>query len=248
MRLRGDPGLVGFSRRVSHLFAYDANGRLVSGVGCRGERGPRYYLGRTAQGNVWRFGAGLPPSLVIDLARWSAQERPLEVKPLARLEPPPDPERWPYLMERLADHRPTDCFATCPVLVPPETPPGVGISRGRVVRFHAVEGPLLDPIFAASAAAVASGAACFVKLFEGEILASCHTKRLDSGGYAELAVLTRGEDRGRGYAREVVQAWADFIRSQGGFPVARPSWQDRAFLKLARRSFFRFWGEDRWVF
>jgi hypothetical protein len=77
--------------RVDALFASDARGRLLHPrwPGGEAEQPPRFVLGRTRHGHLWRFAADVPPACVAEIARLAALERvdrPLEAPP-ERLEP-----------------------------------------------------------------------------------------------------------------------------------------------------------------
>src|SRR5437867_11302638 len=52
---------------VEALFTHDANLRIRSVNEPNGGNAPRFFLGRTAEGNIWRFHSDLPKPLVKEL-------------------------------------------------------------------------------------------------------------------------------------------------------------------------------------
>ena len=51
---------------VNCLYTHDENGRIlfINEPDCQTVPAPRLFLGRTPEGNIWRFRAGLPDEIV----------------------------------------------------------------------------------------------------------------------------------------------------------------------------------------
>jgi hypothetical protein len=78
-------------------FAYDAVGRVVA---CRNDGVmPRFVLGRSAEGCVWRFAASLDGELVVQVARLAGREPGF---PIGQDPPHPPPERL-VMIERILE-------------------------------------------------------------------------------------------------------------------------------------------------
>ncbi|HPG24493.1 MAG: hypothetical protein H6748_05125 [Spirochaetaceae bacterium] len=90
-------GLDAVLRRMEMDYEYDADGRIVAVRG--GGETPRFVLGRSVEGCVWRFARGLDEACVIRVARLAAREPgfPFDGAGSAR---PAEPERW-VMIERV---------------------------------------------------------------------------------------------------------------------------------------------------
>src|SRR3954447_1871279 len=60
--------------QAATLYRHDAAGRLLTVNESRGEPASRLFVGRTTEGNLWRFPHDLPDALVRDLARFRISE------------------------------------------------------------------------------------------------------------------------------------------------------------------------------
>src|SRR5215510_7343735 len=66
-------------KRINALYRYDSRGRLVSINQWNGGVAPRFYLMRTAESVICRFGADLPDDLVSRLEELSARKPPADL-------------------------------------------------------------------------------------------------------------------------------------------------------------------------
>ena len=79
-------------------FEYDDVGRIVGVASDSGGGGmPRFVLGRSQQGCIWRFPVGLDPAVVVQVAKLAGREPAFPSDSGQRLAPP---ERW-VMIERL---------------------------------------------------------------------------------------------------------------------------------------------------
>src|SRR3954469_19500794 len=76
--------------KANALFTHDAAGRILTSNESDPERAPRLFLGRTLEGNVWRFRDDLSPEVVSELERLCREEPPLA-----------DPRQRPVLFDAL---------------------------------------------------------------------------------------------------------------------------------------------------
>jgi len=101
-------GLHAVLETLSALYTMDGRGRLVGAHD--GGVLPRFVLGRSAEGCVWRFRADLPAALVVALARLAGRERGADFASAADGELPAPPERLGVMVRMLAaaaEARPT---------------------------------------------------------------------------------------------------------------------------------------------
>ncbi|MDH3684605.1 MAG: GNAT family N-acetyltransferase [Myxococcales bacterium] len=213
---------------VEALFVHDTNGRLVRPhqPGHEEQAPPRFFLGRTAHGNLWRFAAGLPDAQVIELARLAGAERssrPLEDGP-ERLEP------LRRCLEREADietayHGPAFRFPDLAARPDPE-PDLVTVTPDRTELLEANFASFLPtfPLGAPYVAAIESGAA----------VAICHSAT-GTGPAVDAGVETAPGWRRRGLGSRVVAAWARAVAAEGRLPLYSTWWDNSASLGIARR-------------
>ena len=92
-------------RHLRCLYVHDGEGRIHSTREPSSPRPPRFHLGRTTLGNLWRFRDDLPPSLVRGLSRLAGKEAALVGGwPEHGQPPPPPPERIESLRSLLREH------------------------------------------------------------------------------------------------------------------------------------------------
>lgn len=213
--------------QVRALYVHDGHGRLAAANAPPGDdpEPPLFFLGRTAHGNLWRFRAGLPDSLVRELARLAAAER-------VEIAPDRDPERLRPMLERVEAHVPVRAVWRGPAFRFPDALPHPGAvvalgpdDRSRVGDFRALSAalPWRLPAFAVEDA--------------GELVsvAYCATRPGADAPAVEAGVDTLPGSRGHGYATRAVAAWAAAVRRTGALPLYSTSFENRASRGVARR-------------
>lgn len=225
-----DLGLLNW--QVVTLFSLDSAGRLR----CVNEPGepeaPRFFLGRTTAGNVWRFRDDLPAEVVGALAA------------LARLEPVPhalEPEVT-YLgafRDVLEEHEPVRQVWSGPAYRFPETLP----PAPDTVRVTEGNAGVLEAGFPELRVNLAAVSPCVAVVQDAQAVAVCCSART-SAGAAEAGLETLAGFRGRGYAAAVVSGWAAAVREGGKTPLYSTSWDNRASRGVARRLGLTLYGTD----
>ena len=218
---------------VRALFTHDAGARLlfVNEPG-GGAPAPRLFLGRTRAGNLWRFRADLPDSLVEELEALCADE-PAGVESHGR---PRHVEAYVRSLETVAPvnrlwagpayHFTQDLEPSRPLLAVTET--NAEMLQGGFEELVA-ELPDYQP---------------FVALVEdGRAVSVCRSVRITRAAH-EAGVETLPDFRGKGYAQDVVAGWARSVRSMGAMPLYSTSWENTASQALAKKLRLVLYGDD----
>ena len=221
---------------VRALFTHASDSRLlfVNEPGGSASPAPRLFLGRTREGNIWRFRAGLPQKLVEQLNALCADEPPLITE---FNEPPRHLETYLRLLEK---HAPVQKPQTGPAyhfaenISPPSrsviavTEKNAEILRGGFEEFVA-ELPAWQP---------------FVALVEGSRAVSvCRSVRITDKAH-EAGVETLPDFRGKGCAREAAAEWALKVRAAGALPMYSTAWENVASQAVARKLNLNCYGVD----
>jgi hypothetical protein len=212
--------------QIDNLFTHDAAGRIVAINEPDGDPAPRFFFGRTGEGNTWRIRHDVPESIA-----WRLEEA-------AASEPVPDDFRKspvnldPILEALRLDREPAIGHHGPAFRFPGEIPVLDGASRitrtsvpllGRMVR----DLKQLERDFAQ----VEPWTAVVV---DGFAVATCFSS-MRSDRAAEARVDTLNEYRGRGYAPAVVAAWARAVRDSGRIPCYGTTWDNIASQAVARK-------------
>jgi RimJ/RimL family protein N-acetyltransferase len=215
------------------LFTHDARSRLlrVNEPG-GGAPAPRLFLGRTRAGNLWRFRADLPETLVAELEALCADE-PVGVE---LRDPPRHAGAYARLLGRHApvrgvwagpDYRFTEIAEPSAPLAA-VTEASAGVLRGGFEELVA-ELPDWQPFLAA--------------VVEGRAVSVCRSVRITPVAH-EAGVETLPDFRGRGYAADVVAGWARVVRSLGATPLYSTSWENTASQAVAKKLRLAPYGAD----
>jgi hypothetical protein len=227
--------LAWMALQVDALFESDAHGRLLRWRSPgSAEPPPRFFLGRTLHGQLWRFAAGLAPGLVRELARLAALER---------LDHPLDepPERLEFLRRRLAEHAPIERSWAGPAFrfpasasAPTTEPADADADADGLVLLTPDRVALLGDELPALAATLAARQPCVAATEGGRVVSACYVATR-SALAAEAGVETLPGFRGRGFATRAVAAWAAAVARAGLLPLYSTEWSNRASRALAQR-------------
>ena len=223
-------------RHLDALYTSDERGRLLRRREPNGESAPRFHLGRTRLGNLWRFRSDLATTAVRDLARLAGREAPL----------PPDfspPERTEAMRRVLSVHAPIEHTWCGPAFAFPESVP-VPAGAGEVVVLREGALELLGEEFARLRREIPWREPCIAIVEDGRAVCVCHAARRAPDGTIEAGIETLEGHRGRGLATRAAAAWAGAVRTAGGEPCYSTSWDNRASRRVAEKLGLRLYGED----
>lgn len=211
---------------VRALFTHDAESRLlfVNEPDNAVTPASRLFLGRTREGNIWRFRSDLPEKLCEELDVLCADEPPVNAE---FNEPPHHLETFVRLLESDA--------------------PVQSLSSGLAYRFIEYEMPS-NHVTAVTEDNPETLHGGFEKLIEelpswqpfvalvekNQAVSVCRSVRITSEAH-EAGVETLPEFRGNGYAKDVVSEWARLVRSNGATPLYSTSWENKASQAVAQK-------------
>jgi RimJ/RimL family protein N-acetyltransferase len=240
-----DPGLESSDPRVllriqvETLFTCDARGRMLRVNEPDGKPAPRFFLGRSASGKVWRFRHDIDEALVVVLEDACRAERAGE----KFLTPPYGVARYE---EILAGAAPVRHVSTGPVYRFPawkdwkERPED---GEGRGVLVTEANAHLLHPHLDAWLGDVPTRQPMVAVVVGGSAVSLCASVRIGTEAH-EAGVDTAPEFRGRGYAAVAVNAWARAVRELGVIPLYSTSWSNAASQAVARKLGLLRFGSD----
>jgi hypothetical protein len=212
---------------VEALFTLDHAGRLVAVNDPRGASAPRFFLGRTADGDVWRFRHDVDAALASDLDALSeSHPTGLEI------------DAAPFIA-RLGRDEPVRGTWAGPAFRFPTDPSG----EETAVRVTPDNASLLSPYLEDWRADVSAGVPMTVALDGGTAVAVCCSVRVTSQAH-EAGVETHPDFRRRGHAERAVRAWARVVREMDRLPLYSTSWDNAASRALAGKLGLILYGVD----
>lgn len=220
---------------IEALFTHDDRSRLlyVNEPTAAVRRAPRFFLGRTAEGAVWRFRADLPDDLVERLEAMCLDE-PMVDDLQAK------PRHFDEYVRLLEAHGPVQEIRMGPAYrfpdesAPPSARPisvtsqNIGVLQSKLAEW-VPDVPYCRPFLAI----VQDG--CGVSL--------CCSVRITAQAH-EAGVETLSTFRNRGYAAEVAAGWAAEVRKLGVIPLYSTSWDNAASQSVAKKLGLVTYGAD----
>jgi hypothetical protein len=243
---------------INTLFCFNAEGRLAAVNEIGEPPAPFFYMGRTQEGNFWRFRHDLPATLIDELERlcrtepvatdlahppqnYAAMRAAIgKYLPLAQQKEYRGPAYWiPEVKQseedsgRLVPAREGDAGA--PRISTAANVVLISESNSKLVQktFPWLIPLLLDKDVGPVAAAVVRGKAVCL----------CFCSRRPAQA-TEAGVETLPEYRGKGYATSTVAAWAAEVSRLGCIPLYGTSWDNLASQAVARKLGMVRYGED----
>jgi RimJ/RimL family protein N-acetyltransferase len=208
---------------VEALFTRDAAGRLVAVNEPGGAAAPRFFLGRTADGNAWWFRHDVDAILVNDLAALcESQPTALEVEAVPGIADP--------FIISLAREQPVRRTWAGPAFRFPSDLLGSEIA----VAVTPDNATLLSPYLEDWRKDVSEGVPMAVVLEDGRAVSLCSSVRVTPRAH-EAGVETHRDFRGRGHAARAVAVWARAVSEMGRTPLYSTSWENEASLALAKK-------------
>lgn len=220
-------------RHVQALFTHDDRGRLRLVNEPDGAEAPRFFLGRTVEGNVWRFRFDLPEGLAEQLEAVCLKEP-------AAGELQQEPAHFTGYLSLLEKHSSVRKFSMGPAYVFPDRV--VRPSR-EAVTVTSENTDVLRAGFEDWLPDVPYRRPFLAILHEGRAVSVCCSVRITSEAH-EVGVETLDAYRGRGYAADVVAQWANEVRSMGCTPLYSTSWENVSSQRVAKRLGLRQYGID----
>ena len=214
------------------LFNHDASGRITGSNEPIPAKAPRLYVGRSPEGNVWRFEEAVPDDVAARLDHVLRAE-----PPATDLEAPPRCRQ--QVTDLLASHAQVTTVSSGPAwLVPSNTPLSDGIATTSALSADQIKDA--DQLFASDLAPLLPYAAVVVN---GAVASLCSCSRI-TPDVAEAGLVTVEEHRGHGYAAAATAAWAAAVRATGRLPLYSTSWDNRASRRVAAKLGLRLYGAD----
>lgn len=219
-------------RQVETLFLLGDTGRLRCVNEPDEPEAPRFFLGRTKGGNLWRFRDDLSAEVV------QALEAVAKLEPVTHdLET--EVTYFAALRDVLKNHEPVRQVWSGPAYRFPET---FSLTSG-AVRITDANAAVLEGNFPELKANLSACEPCVAVIQDGQAVAVCCSARTSSGA-AEAGLETLGAFRGRGYAAAVVTGWAAAVKETGKTPLYSTSWDNEASKGVARRLGLILYGTD----
>jgi len=214
--------------QVDTLYTHDPRGRIRNVNEPGGDRAPRFFLGRTREGHIWRCRDDVAEGTVRELERLAFEE---PVRDNLRAEPR---NLNAFLATLRADRESASSewrYAGPAYRFPDELPPAT-VTRITRPSLHLLR---LMPWNLDETAREFEGYEPFMAVIEdGAAVSLCHSARLTDQA-AEAGVETLEAHRGHGHASAVVAGWADAIRASGRIPLYSTSWDNLASQAVTRR-------------
>lgn len=212
--------------QVDALYTCDTHGHLVRIREPNGGLAPRFFFGRTREGNLWRVRHDLPESMKRRLVQLASQE-PV-TQDLRAV-----PRNLAAFLVALGDTLSDEPGHFGPAYrFPDAIAPASGTTRITPATVHLIEH--MGPGWETFGQELPEREPCWAVVQDGQAVSVCFSARL-SDVAAEAGVETREEYRGRGLACAVVSAWASSVRETGRTPLYSTWWDNLASQAVARK-------------
>ena len=212
--------------QIDALFTHDAAGRISFVNEPGGDRAPRFFFGRTGEGNRWRVRDDLPEGLARRLHDLAADE---PVRDDLRAEP----RHLAAFRAALGTMHEVQSSYTGPAYRFPEALPELAATTQLAYADLHLLGRMGWNINA-EAAGFAAREPYLAIVADGAVVSVCFGSRR-TGRAAEAGLETLAEYRGRGYGPAVAAAWARDVRASCRIPLYSTSWDNLASQAVARK-------------
>ncbi len=195
---------------------------------------PRFFMGRTPVGNLWRYHIDLPDAVIAQL------------EPLCRAEPTvadlaAPPQAMAAIRAILADHAPITVEYRGPAYwIPDSVQPSP-----QATLFTDAHLDLLPEEFAwlAEPDSYRSIGPVAAVIVDGQVVSLCFCSRVP-GRATEAGLETLPAFRGQGYAVAAVATWAAAVHARGWHPLYSTEWTNLASQRVAQKLGAIHYGED----
>ncbi len=228
--------------QISALFVTDAEGRLryIREPGYEESEldpAPRFFMGRTLQGNAWRFRHDLPDPVVHALDQVCRNE-PIAVN----LTDPP--QQAATIRAVLNEYTPITEEERGPAYWIPD---GVHAAADAVLISQA-NAHLLEAHFPWTLTSRSNFKTrpLVATVVQGKAVSICFCARITAVA-AEAGVETVDAFRAHGYASAAVAGWAFVVRQHELIPLYSTTWENRASQGIARKLGMVHYADDWWI-
>ncbi len=212
---------------VGALYVHNEKGRMVSVNEWTGGSAPRFFLGRTEQGNVWRFRNDVPDNLAEELTALCLEETG-DV-----LQEPKHKDKYVELLEPVKQIWQGPVYWCSQSLKPSIQPIAITEANAHLLQ-QGLESWLPD---------VPHRQPFFVAVQDGKAVSVCSSVRITDKAH-EAGVETLLSYRQRGHAANAVAGWINRLHMQNILPLYSTSWKNTASQSVARKVGFEFFGSD----
>jgi len=214
-------------------FTHDAHSRLLSvKEPGGGAPAPRLFLGRTREGNLWRFRADLPEILIEELEALCVDE------PVGK-ELRSKPRHFEAYVRLLETHAPVQKLWMGPAYQFTEY---FEPSR-HLLAITETNAEMLRGGFEELVAELPDWQPFLAIVEESRVISVCRSVRITPDAH-EAGVETLHDFRGKGYAKDVVAGWARLVQSMGAIPLFSTSWENTASQAVAKKLHLVPYGAD----
>ena len=217
---------------VGTLFTHNKNGFLQHVNEPDGDLAPRFFLGRTKDGHIWRFRHDLHDDIVEKLNKLTLAE--------------PVPSNYPDPLINLDAFRnilEADAEIEADWSGPAYRFPEKIEAPTNILRITRKNAELLRFGFPDTIPSLESLQTCMGSVENGKVISICSSVRI-SPQAQEAGVFTLEGFRRRGYAADVVAGWAVAVSNEGHLPLYSTSWDNVASLALANKLGLILYGVD----
>jgi RimJ/RimL family protein N-acetyltransferase len=220
------------TRHVQACYAHDDAGNIVRINDWIGNAAPRFWLGRTPEGSIWRFRRDVPPSVRAEIEA-SCREEP-------RCTGEPRPPLHDSTYRRLLGE---DDAGLDVVAGPTYWFRRAVRAHGDVARITEENRDLLRDGLEAWLPDVPHQQPMVVSLHAGRAVSICASVRITLQAH-EAGVETVPAFRRRGHALAAVAAWAAAVMALGRVALYSTSWDNRASQAVAARLGLEAFGQE----
>ncbi len=223
--------------QVDALWTHDAHGRMRRSNEPDGDPAPRFFFGRTREGNRWRLRYDVPADIVSQLEQLAASEPITE-----------DLRAQPVNIEAFCDvlrlHGAVQDISSGPAYQFPADiawpAHAVEITEANAELLSGLI-PDEDSMHVPRSLTVRKP---WIVVLEGGIgVASCFSARL-TARVAEAGLWTHEAFQSRGYGSAATAAWACAVRDMGRIPLYSTDWNNLASQGVARKLGLRMYASD----
>jgi hypothetical protein len=214
------------------LFTHDDNNFIRNINELNGAAAPRLFYGRTPEGNVLRFRYDLPQDVIRKLINLVSTEPIYYNLPRSTV-------LLKKIKEILQEHKEIHKVYEGPAY---KLASGIIFSTD-VIKITQDNVSLLKNSFDYMVSELQFWEPCFAKVVNGNAVSICFSSRITNESH-EAGVETLSDFRGKGYAAEVVAAWAAAIYEMNRIPTYSTSWDNVASQSVARKLKCNLYGID----